>query len=210
MKIALDNGHGIETSGKRSPLLDDDIIIRDPDCIIDGRFREFLFNRKIVNMLCDYMKGEEDIELIKIVPTSEDVPLLTRVHRINGINPDLAISIHADAIGGGEKFEKANGFAIWTARGQTRADKYADVFYEKFEDFFKGEIKIRKDLSDGDSDYEANFAIFRCKCPAILIETLFQTNKIDVQMMMDTYFQDNFVKVLYNGIIGIYNKYFLK
>lgn len=203
--ITLDNGHGSDYIGKQSPILTEDILIRDEDVIFDNRFREYLFNRKIVDMLIEKCKDDDWIELHKIVPEITDVSLSERKRRINEIHPHLSISIHANAIGYGNTWEKAKGFSIWTSKGQTKSDIYAEMFYKNFTDFYQGEIKILRELSDGDSDYEANFAMNMVNCPAILIETAFYTNKQDVQTLMSKIFQENFVTILRNSLIDVKN-----
>lgn len=203
--ITLDNGHGSDYIGKYSPILTEDILIRDEDVIFDNRFREYLFNRKIVDMLIEKCKDDDWLELHKIVPEITDVSLSERKRRINKINPHLSISVHANAIGYGNTWEKAKGFSIWTSKGQTKSDVYAEMFYKNFTDFYQGEIKILRELSDGDSDYEANFAMNMVNCPAILIETAFYTNKQDVQTLMSKIFQENFVTILRNSLIDVKN-----
>ena len=41
MKILIDNGHGVETPGKRSP---------------DGRFREYQYNRLIARAIVEHLQ----------------------------------------------------------------------------------------------------------------------------------------------------------
>lgn len=214
----LDNGHGSNYIGKWSPVIlnNPDIKIIDMDCIDNtGRFREYLFNRKIIKMLYDKLLSDTDFTPFIIVPEYYDISLSDRKARINKINPHLSLSMHADAVGSGNQFEKARGFAIWTSRGKTISDIYAGFFYNAFEDYFindeeikklfNSDIKIRCDYSDGDKDYENNFAMLMVKCPALLIETMFYTNITDVQIMMLEYFQMNYVKALYNGYVKMYN-----
>ena len=58
-KIILDAGHGINTPGKRSP---------------DGRFREYKFNRIIVNAVAEHLRLRGyDVEIL--TPEETDVPL---------------------------------------------------------------------------------------------------------------------------------------
>lgn len=70
MKILVDNGHGIETPGKRSP---------------DGVLREYAWNRliaaRIVSALTDL---GHDSQLL--VPELTDVPLPERCRRVNEID----------------------------------------------------------------------------------------------------------------------------
>ena len=46
-------------------------------------------------------------------------------------------------------------------------------------------MTLRKDMSDGDPDFEENYTIiYASKCPAILTENLFQDNKTDAAFLM--------------------------
>ena len=69
MKIFIDNGHGIDTPGKRSP---------------DGRFLEYKFNREIASrIVSDLQDRGFDAELL--VPELDDVPLAERCRRANAM-----------------------------------------------------------------------------------------------------------------------------
>ena len=67
MKILIDNGHGIDTPGKRSP---------------DGSLREYLYNRQIAQAIVEKLK-EKDIDAELLVTEIEDVSLKERVARVN-------------------------------------------------------------------------------------------------------------------------------
>ena len=67
MKILIDNGHGNNTSGKRSP---------------DGKFLEAIYTREIAKKLqTDLIDRGYDAELI--TPEDDDIPLPERVRRVN-------------------------------------------------------------------------------------------------------------------------------
>ena len=84
--IILDNGHGINTPGKRSPF--------------EPVLYEYEFNRDIVKRISDKL-NTLNIPNVILTPEEEDVSLSTRVKRANEIysyNPDaILISIHANA-----------------------------------------------------------------------------------------------------------------
>lgn len=67
--VILDNGHGIETPGKRSPVWDD-----------KTQLFEWEFNRDMVRriILKCYRAG---IRAVKLVPEAYDVPLADRCKR---------------------------------------------------------------------------------------------------------------------------------
>ena len=69
MKVLIDNGHGVNTPGKRSP---------------DGRFREYKYNREIAAAVVEHLKLRGiDAELL--VPEEEDISLEERSRRVNKI-----------------------------------------------------------------------------------------------------------------------------
>ena len=59
MKILIDNGHGVETPGKRSP---------------DGRFREYQYNRIIARAIVEHLQLR-GYDAFLVVPEEEDIPL---------------------------------------------------------------------------------------------------------------------------------------
>ena len=174
--ILFDNGHGQETPGKRSPLWK------------DGRqLFEWEFNRDLVRriILKCYNAG---IRAVKLVPEESDVLLKERCKRANmwydRCNGNcIVVSIHANAGGG-------TGFEVYTSPGQTKADEIATALIEQLQKDFP-EIKMRKDVADGDPDKEAAFYILKhTKAPAILAENLFMDNEADCQLLMTEDFRD--------------------
>ena len=178
MKILIDNGHGHNTPGKRSP---------------DGKFREYSYNREIAKrIVADLIDRGYDAELL--VPEDNDVSLEERVRRVNkiclasgqscptrsGISPAptghpnvILISIHVNAAGDGSEWMKATGWSCYTCKGQTESDKLADCLYQAAIKNFPGR-RIRTDYSDNDPDWEEDFYILRHSlCPAVLTENFF-------------------------------------
>ena len=163
MKILIDNGHGHNTPGKRSP---------------DGKFREYAYNREIAKrIVADLIDKGYDAELL--VPEDNDISLEERVRRVNtlcsahGKSNVILVSIHVNAAGNGSKWTNATGWSVYTCKGQTASDKLAECLCEAAIKNFPGK-RIRTDYSDGDSDWEANFYILRhTVCPAVLTENFF-------------------------------------
>lgn len=74
MKILIDNGHGENTPGKRSP---------------DGRFREYMYNRGIARAVMEHLQLRGfDAELV--VPEKEDISLKERVNRANKLSCQIS------------------------------------------------------------------------------------------------------------------------
>lgn len=196
--ILFDNGHGENTPGKRSP---------------DGVFREYLFNRDIAQ------KAERELrkrgyECERIVRESIDVPLEERVRRVNevcakyGTKNVVVVSIHVNAAGNGSRWMDARGVCIFTSKGRTKSDELADIYIEEADKNFIGH-KIRKDYSDGDADWEANYYILKhTKCPAVLIENFFMDNREDLAYLQSSEGKKAIVKTIVDAVIRYADKYF--
>lgn len=170
MKVLIDNGHGSNTPGKRSP---------------DGQLREYAYTREIAERLVMELR-KNGIDAERIVKEEIDVPLAERCRRANEYKASEAIlvSIHCNAAGNGSDWMSARGWEAWTSVGKTKADKLATCLYENAEYCLPG-MKIRKDMTDGDQDKENGFYILKhTKCPAVLTENLFQDNKEDVEFLL--------------------------
>lgn len=196
MKILIDNGHGEDTKGKRSP---------------DGVLREYKYAREIAKAIEQELNAKGyDVE--RIVPEETDVPLTERARRVNelcgklGTSNVVLVSIHCNAAGNGE-WMSARGWSAYTSKGQTKADELADMLYEEAEKNFAGH-KIRKDYSDGDPDWEEGFYILRkTKCPAVLTENFFQDNKEDVSYLLSLEGKTQIVRTHVNALIKYVAKY---
>jgi N-acetylmuramoyl-L-alanine amidase len=102
--------------------------------------------------------------------------LAERSIRANAWDADCFISVHCN----GFDDPRANGYEVFTTRGTTSADTLAVEIIHGMEVALHG-MRLRADLSDGDLDKEADFAVLRrTKAPAVLIELGFLTNANDV------------------------------
>ena len=210
MLILIDNGHGHNTPGKRSP---------------DGKFLEYAYNREIATrIVADLTDRGYNAHLL--VPEPDDIPLSERVHRINaacisqqsspaphqssparpGISPTghpnvILISIHVNAAGNGTKWLNATGWSCYTSKGQTTSDLIAECFYEAAKKNFP-DRRIRTDYSDNDPDWEENFYILRkTLCPAVLTENFFMDNHSDLEYLQSRAGKQAIVDTHVEGII---------
>ena len=197
MKILIDNGHGENTSGKRSP---------------DNIFREYKYAREIAEAIERELRARGyDVE--RIVKENIDVPLSERVRRVNemcgrhGTSKVLLVSIHCNAAGNGQNWMNARGWAAYTSKGKTRSDTLADYLYEEAERNFAGH-KVRKEYSDGDADWEENFYILqKTKCPAVITENFFMDNKEDVSYLLSLQGRIAIIRTHVNAIAKYVEKY---
>ena len=196
MKILIDPGHGIDTPGKRSP---------------DGLFREYLWNRQVADLILEGLLSA-GVDASLVVTETNDVSLRNRVNRVNticnrlGASNVLLVSIHANAAGNGSAWMNANGWSCYTSKGKTKSDQVAECLYDAFEEEFQ-DRKIRKDMSDGDRDWEENFYVLqKSKCPAVLLENFFYDNREECAWMLQEETKKRIASAAVKGIIKYIKK----
>ena len=196
MKILIEPGHGIDTPGKRSP---------------DGLFREYLWNRQVADLILEGLVSA-GIDASLVVTETNDVSLRNRVNRVNticnrlGASNVLLVSIHANAAGNGSAWMNAKGWSCYTSKGKTKSDQVAECLYDAFEEEFQ-DRKIRKDMSDGDRDWEENFYVLeKSKCPAVLLENFFYDNREECAWMLQEETKKRIASAAVKGIIKYIKK----
>ena len=196
MKILIDPGHGIDTPGKRSP---------------DGLFLEYLWNRQVADLILEGLLSA-GVDASLVVTETNDVTLRNRVNRVNticnrvGASNVLLVSIHANAAGNGSAWMNARGWSCYTSKGKTQSDQVAECLYDAFEEEFQ-DRKIRKDMSDGDRDWEENFYVLqKSKCPAVLLENFFYDNREECAWMLQEETKRRIASAAVKGIIKYIKK----
>ena len=189
--IILDNGHGRDTAGKRSPVWKD-----------GSQLFEYEFNRDMVQRIAKLLQ-DANIPYHILAPEETDVSLPERCRRANNLTKQwngsaILISIHANAGGG-------TGWECYTSAGKTKADSYAQVLCEQFKQDFP-EWKIRTDTADGDDDKEAAFYVLvHTDCPALLSENFFMDTEKDCRFIMSEGGRKRIAKAHAEGIKKMIN-----
>ena len=172
LHILLNGGHGEDTPGKRWSF--------------EGKtFYEWVSNRETVNRVAKKLHSL-GIPVHIITPESEDISLSERARRVNelcaryGKENCLLLSVHSNA----SVKHEARGISLWTSRGTTKSDEYAEVFWHCAKQRFAN-ARILADMSDGDHDYEAGFyMVTKTACPAVLVEAFFYDNREDFDYLL--------------------------
>lgn len=170
--IFLNNGHGKDTAGKRWSF--------------NGKtFYEWESNRETVKRVAKKLDAL-GIPYYIITPEDNDIPLATRAARVNalaskyGKDNCLLLSVHSNASAN----HNAKGVSVWTSKGKTKSDAYAEIFWQEGKNALPG-ARMLADMSDGDHDYEEAFYMVRKTiCPAVLVESFFYDNKEDFDYLM--------------------------
>lgn len=172
MIVLLDNGHGVNTPGKRSP---------------DGRLLEYAYAREIAHRI-ESRLDEEGINCKRIVPEETDVNLNERVRRVNeicrqyGKDNVLLVSIHCNAAGNGASWMTARGWSAYVSLNASEDSKELAVSLFKAAENLGA--KVRK-YSSKAPYWPLDLAICRdTMCPAVLTENFFQDNRKDVELLL--------------------------
>lgn len=170
--VLLDNGHGIETPGKSSPLWED-----------NTQLFEWSYTRQLTDAIKTRLESM-DIKTIKIVPDDTDVSLSKRAATVNEYcktQDCILVSVHLNAFDG-----TAHGWEVWTTTKKNNSDKLAQCFINKFPIYFPNK-KLR-------GAKEKNFTLlYKANCPCVLTENFFMDNYEECKMLMS---EDGFNKIV--------------
>lgn len=172
MVILLDNGHGVDTAGKRSP---------------DGRLREYKWARELA-VLVERGLRAKGLDARRIVTEDKDISLSERCRRVNAVCGQygkgnvLLVSIHNNAAGDGSRWMSARGFTAWVYTGAGKAARELALIFQTL----SGTMGLNGNRSIPARMYfEAGFYILKhTACAAVLTENLFQDNREDVEFLL--------------------------
>ena len=190
MVVCLDNGHGKATKGKASPYaLHEDL---EPKIYL----KEYDFNRKLAKKVKELLEAMGATVYMVCPEVEGDISLSARAARANAYKTNykkkgwpgnfVFVSIHGNAFGKGDKwYPGTDGWSIWTTKGQNNSDILATCMWEAADEILKPMGKrIRKEMSDGDPDWESDFTVIKkANMPAVLTENFFYTDPEDCKFM---------------------------
>lgn len=200
--LLLDDGHGIDTAGKRTPPLPDGSVIK-----------ENQFNAAVVKLI------EEDairlgFKTLLLAPEDTDTPLGSRSKRANeaykkyktelaakGVNTSsnhivILVSVHYNALTGTWE-SKAEGVSTHCYPGSIKSKRLAECIQKNL---IKGTAQKNRGV------VESDFHILReTIMPAALIEAGFMDNSREAQLMLNKDFQKEVATEVLNGICEFLN-----
>ena len=194
MIILIDNGHGKDTSGKRSP---------------DGRLLEYLYARDIARRMEDKL-AHAGKKVMRIVTEETDIHLGERCRRVNdicemyGTSNVLLVSIHCNAAPPNDsRWHTARGWSAHVSQNSSWKSKLlARHLVAAAEECG---LRVRK-FSSQVPYWTQNLAICRdTRCPAVLTENLFQDNRDDVAFLLSEEGRTTITKVNVLGILEYIN-----
>jgi len=185
--IALDDGHGMETAGKRTPYIES----------LGREIRENEFNREVVRYLDEELQ-RCGFRTLLVAPTDEDTPLKTRTDRANAANADLYISIHFNAYDSDFSAPTPNGFSahVYPGYKNKEAGRFASI--------------ALKHLANGTKQnnrgiFEDNFHVLReTKMTAVLFELGFMDYLPEALLMLNVEFQRECAREIAQAVCEFY------
>ncbi len=182
----LDNGHGKETRGKRSPVYTD-------ESGQEVQLLEYEFNRDIVARIMKSL-DELGIKYFNVVPEVEIGDFLKgRVDRANQLRsnlPKIYVSIHSNA-GPAQSpqhwcNDTINGIETWYFHGSKRGQKVASIFQKHLIEETNFKSRGLKSRSQGQF-----YVIRKTNKTAVLTENGFYNNRFEVQDLMNSDIRQN-------------------
>lgn len=165
-------------------------------------FYEGVVNRIYATELWNRL-GDLEIDFGLVYHDWKDTYLHDRTKMANIIHAKkkncILLSLHSNALDGAGP-AKPKGFEIFTSPGETKSDKYAEIFARFYETHLP-QFPFRSDTTDGDKDKEEKFTILTSSnCPAILIENLFFDELEQAEFLLSGHGKDQIVTCMVEAI----------
>ena len=182
--IALDDPHGWDTAGKRTPKFPDGTFMK------ENEFGSATIHKLAVNLL------HKGFTVFYTAPTVSDVPLKERVKTANVKGADILVSLHANAVGSGSEFSSASGVETFCYKFGGKGEKLARAVHAQL---IKGTKQKDRGVKEG------NFQVIREPLmPAILVEAAFMTNLEEAKLLMSNDFRTEVAMEMYRGICDFF------
>lgn len=191
--IALDDGHGITTSGKESPII----------LSLNRKIKENEFNRAVIKFLDEDLK-RCGFNTLLVAPTDEDTPLQVRTDLANNKKADAYISIHYNALDG--KFDgkgrDPEGQSIHIYPNSANSMRLAKCIHNYL---VKGTVQKDRGI------IESNFHVLReTNMASILSENGFMDNEYEASLMLNEKFQREVAEEHCKGICDYFGVKFIE
>ena len=181
MRIGLDPGH-------------DGVI--DPGAVGQGGTLE----SDVALAVCQYAKeflesNGHQVMMTRSAPDADVNELYVRTAMAQEWGADILVSVHCNSFSD----PAAYGTEIWTTRGQDDSDRLATAIFDDIRNNFP-QLSARTDVSDGDDDKEAGFAVLKGGMPSSLVELAFISNPEEELMLSNPTYQKLFGYAIATGI----------
>ncbi|WP_152393747.1 N-acetylmuramoyl-L-alanine amidase family protein [Paenibacillus guangzhouensis] len=184
--IALDDGHGMQPPGKRTPLFKDGTRSKETG---EPFMHENEFNRAVVALLDEHLQ-RCGFRTLLVAPGDSDVPLKTRTDTANQSGVDLYVSVHANAAG--ETWGSVNGIESFYYPGRVTSMKAAEAIHARLVQGTKLRDRGVK---------PANLHVLReSTMPAVLVECGFMDNMEEAKLLLSDAYRDLCAEEIARGV----------
>ena len=191
--IILDPAHGSDVPGKRSP---------------NGKHLEYRWSREICKALANKLLAN-DFRVEFSNNSEKEIGLSKRVSFANHLDFNegeikFLVSLHNNAAGNGSDWMNARGVEIYTSKGSTRSDEFAEVIMKNLKTDFPDNNIVKFRYGNDQLGKEANFSVLMGSTYyAVLLEWLFQDNKEDYELLQNYQVNSHLVDSLVKALIEI-------
>lgn len=170
--IALDDGHGPHTAGKRTPFIPS----------LGRQIRENEFNKAVVDLLEAELK-RCGFRTLQLAPTDLDTPLTTRTNTANRAKADALVSVHFNAMGNTFDYSSARGFSVHIQEGLSNSSQSYKLAELMVQELSKGTPQVNRGV------VKQNLAITRQSAmTAVLVECGFMDDPGEALLMISDSF----------------------
>jgi len=177
--IAIDDGHGMTTPGKRTPFFPNST--------------RFMHENEFNKIVAQYLKENLErcgFKTLMVAPGDDDVPLKTRTDRANHANAAIYISIHANALNG--IWGRQQGISTHHFPKSVSGRKLAETIHKYM---IQGTQQKNRGIK------EDNFHVLReTNMPAVLVECAFMDNLREAGLLLTDEFRRECADEMCKGI----------
>ncbi len=188
----LDNQHGKDTRGKRSPMFE-----------FNGeatQFFEYEFDRDIVSRV-ELLLKQNGIATYRVTPETNDISLKQRAARVNNLESYLPkrlliISSNAGPPNAKSEWTKANGIETYYYADSYEGRELATIFQNKL-------INVTGWNNRGIKPNSNIYGLKNSKSPALLLELGFFNNEAQVQELMKDSVRQQLAQAIVDAILEV-------
>ncbi|MCQ6559354.1 N-acetylmuramoyl-L-alanine amidase [Paenibacillus mendelii] len=185
--VALDDGHGMETPGKRTPVFPAQSGLEGETK--KGYMHENEFNRAVVAKCKAHLERSE-IDVLLTAPGDDDPSLTDRTHLANSKGANLFVSVHANAFTG--MWGSAKGVETYCYPGSKTGRAFAAVLHKHL---IEHTYQVNRGVR------EADFAVLRrTNMPAALVEAAFMDNLEEATLLVSDAFRSECAEEIARGV----------
>ena len=183
--VAISDGHGMETAGKRTPILPNGTVMKENE-----------FNSAVKKYLDANLKRCGFRTLI-VAEGDADIPLKQRTDLANDKKADIYVSVHANAFDGKFDDYDPSGVETYHYPNSIEGKKLAEIIHKHL---IQGTKQVNRGVKT------ANFHELReTNMPAVLIEAGFMDNLEEAKLLLSDSFRKEVAKEIALGICEYYD-----